>query len=125
VRKIDKELDLSFLYEETKQYYSQEGKPSIDPVVMFKLYILGYFFGIPSERQLFREIQVNRAYRWYLGYDLDQQIPNHSIMTKSRYRFSLEVFERLFKRIIPLCKEKGLISGEYHFIDSTLVGEDY
>ena len=58
VRKISKELDLSFLYEQTKQYYSHEGKPSIDPVLLLKLYILGHFFGIPSERQLFREIQV-------------------------------------------------------------------
>ena len=124
VRKITKELDLSFIYKETRQYYSHEGKPSIDPVVLFKLYILGYFFGIPSERQLFREIQVNLAYRWYLGYDLDEQIPDHSIMTKSRYRFPLEAFERLFKHIIHLCKEKGLISGDYHFIDSTLVKAD-
>lgn len=121
VRKISKELDLSFLYEETREYYSHEGKPSIDPVVLFKMYVLGYFFGIPSERQLFRELQVNLAYRWYVGYDLDEQIPDHSIMTKSRYRFPLEVFERVFKRIVQLCKEKGLVSGDYYFFDSTLV----
>ncbi len=121
VRKIAQELDLSFLYEETRQYYSHEGKPSVDPIVLFKLYILGYFFGIPSERRLFRETQVNLAYRWYLGYDLDEEIPHHSIMTKSRYRFPLEIFERVFKRIIYQCKKKGLISGDYYFIDSSLV----
>ena len=96
VRKISKELDLSFLYEQTREYYSHEGKPSIDPVVLFKLNILGYFFGIPSERQLFSELQVNLAYRWYLGYDLDEQLPDHSIMTKSHYLFALEVFKRSF-----------------------------
>jgi transposase len=124
VRRICEVLDLSFLYKETREYYSHEGKPSIDPVVLFKLYILGYFFGISSERRLFREVQVNLAYRWYLGYDLDEEIPDHSVMTKSRYRFPVEVFERLFKRIIHLCKEKGLISGDYHFVDSSIVQAD-
>jgi len=121
VRKVEKALDLRFLYKETREYYSHEGKPSIDPVVLFKLHLLGYFFGIPSERRLLREVQVNLAYRWYLGYDIDEEIPHHSIMTKSRYRFPVEVFERLFKRIIHLCKDKGLISGDYYFIDSSLV----
>lgn len=121
IRKLDQALDLNFLYEETKIYYSHEGKPSIDPVVLFKIYVLGYFFGIFSERQLFRDIQVNLAYRWYIGYDLDEDIPHHSIMTKSRYRFPRGVFERLFKHIIHLCKEKGLISGDYYFIDSSIV----
>jgi len=100
VRRIQEVLDLRFLYKDTREYYSHEGKPSIDPVVLFKLYVLGYFFGIPSERRLFREVQVNLAYRWYLGYDLDEPIPDHSIMTKSRYRFPPAVFERLFKHMI-------------------------
>jgi transposase len=121
VRRIQAVLDLHFLYKDTRGYYSHEGKPSIDPVVLFKLYLLGYFFGIPSERRLFREIQVNLAYRWYLGYDLDEPIPDHSIMTKSRYRFPTTVFERLFKQIIRLCKEKELISGDYYFVDSSIV----
>jgi transposase len=124
VRRIREVLDLSFLYRETRRYYSHEGKPSIDPVVLFKLYLIGYFFGIPSERRLFREVQVNLAYRWYLGYDLDEEIPDHSVMTKSRHRFPVEVFEQLFKRIIRLCKDKGLISGDYHFVDSSVVRAD-
>ena len=124
VRRISEVLDLSFLYRETCQYYSHEGKPSIDPIVLFKLYLIGYFFGVSSERKLFREVQVNLAYRWYLGYDLDEEIPDHSIMTKSRYRFPVEVFERLFKQIIQLCKKKDLISGDYHFIDSSIVQAD-
>ena len=124
VRRIQEVLDLRFLYKDTREYYSHEGKPSIDPVVLFKLYVLGYFFGIPSERRLFREVQVNLAYRWYLGYDLDEPIPDHSIMTKSRYRFPPAVFERLFKHMIRLCKEKGLISGDYYFMDSSVVRAD-
>lgn len=100
VRRIKDVLDLRFLYRETREFYSIEGKPSIDPIVLFKLYLLGYLFGIPSERRLFREVQVNLAYRWYLGYDLDEPIPDHSIMSKSRQRFSEEVFERLFKHVV-------------------------
>jgi transposase len=124
VRKISEELDLRYLYKETREYYSHEGKPSIDPVVLFKFYVICYFFGIRTERQLFREVQVNLAYRWYLGYDLDEQIPHHSIMTKSRYRFPVEVFDRFFKRIVYLCKKKELISGDYYFMDSSLVRAD-
>lgn len=124
VRKIKDVLDLRFLYGETREYYSTEGKPSIDPVVLFKLYLLGYLFGIPSERRLFREVQVNLAYRWYLGYDLDEPVPDHSIMTKSRHRFSSAVFERVFKHIVRLCREKGLISGDYYFLDSSIVRAD-
>jgi transposase len=124
VRRIKAALDLNYLYKETRQYYSHEGKPSIDPVVLFKLHLLGYFFGISSERQLFREVQVNLAYRWYLGYDLDEEIAHHSIMTKSRYRFPVEVFERLFKRIVRQCRSRGLISGDYYFMDSSLVRAD-
>jgi transposase len=121
IRKLDKVLDLTFIYEETKNFYSHEGKPSIDPVVLFKLHILNYFFGIESERKLFREIQVNLAYRWYIGYDLDEKIPDHSVMTKARYRFSEIFFERLFKKILEKCKESGLISGKYLFMDSSLI----
>ena len=71
VRRLSEVLDLGFLYEETRRFYSHEGKPSGDPVVLFKLYIIGYFFGISSERKLCQEVRVNLAYRWYLGYDLD------------------------------------------------------
>lgn len=124
VRVIKDVVDLGFLYGETRQYYSHEGKPSIDPVVLFKLYLLGYLFGIPSERRLFREVQVNLAYRWFVGYDLDDPIPDHSIMSKSRHRFPVAVFERLFKHIIRLCKEKGLISGDYYFVESSMVRAD-
>jgi len=84
IRKIHDVLDLSSLYTATKPYYAHDGKPSIDPIVLFKLYIIRYFFGIPSERRILKEVQVNLAYRWYLGYDLDEALPDHSILTKAR-----------------------------------------
>jgi hypothetical protein len=92
--------------------------------VLFKLHILTYFFGIGSERKLFKELQVNVAYRWYIGYDLDENIPDHSTMTKSRYRFPEKTFEKLFKTILGKCKKIGLISGKYLFMDSSLIKAD-
>lgn len=124
IRRIDQVLNLKFLYAATKPYYAHDGKPSVDPIVLFKLYLLGYFFGIPSERRILQEVQVNLAYRWYLGYDLDEHVPDHSVLTKARYRFPEEVFERFFKHIVLLCRRVGLIDGKYHFIDSTVVKAD-
>ena len=69
---------------------------------------------------LFREVQVNLAYRWYLGCNIDEELSDHSIMTKSRYRFKRKVFSGLSEKIINLYKEEGLISSNYHFMDSTI-----
>lgn len=83
IRRIDQVLNFEFLYAATKPYYAHDGKPSVDPIVLFKLYLLGYFFGIPSERRILQEVHVNLAYRWYLGYDLDEYVPDHSVLTKA------------------------------------------
>jgi transposase len=124
VRRLAEVLDLEYLREMTKCYYARDGKPSVDPVVLFKLYLLGYLFGIASERRLMKEIQVNLAYRWYIGFDLDEALPDHSILTKARYRFPEKVFELVFKSVVRQCQERGLISGKYHFIDSSIVKAD-
>ena len=124
VRRIAKVLDLKFLYGETRSFYSNEGRPSIDPVVLFKLYIIAYFFGIASERRLMKEVQVNLAYRWYLGYDLEETIPDHSVLTKARRRFPESVFALLFTRVIAQCRTQGLITGDMHFVDSSLIHAD-
>jgi transposase len=126
VRRLKEILDLRFLYKDTREFYSHEGKPSIDPFVLFKLYLLGYFFGISSERRLFREIQVNLAYRWYLGYDLDEPILDHSIITKSRNRFPSEVFERLFKQIVRLCKDsfRAKLRTEQEYLEELQAGDE-
>jgi transposase len=121
IRRIRSALDLKYLYTATRPYYAHDGKPSIDPVVVFKIYLLGYLFGIPSERRLMREIAVNMAYRWYLGYDLDEDLPDHSVLTKARLRFPEKVFEEFFKNVVRLCRDSGLISGSRHFIDSSII----
>jgi transposase len=121
LRQISVAIDFSFIYPLARPYYSYTGQPSVDPVVLFKTLFVGYLYGITSERRLMREIQVNMAYRWFLGYDLDETIPDHSVLTKARARFGMDVFEHFFKHSIELCQEVGLLSEGPVYVDTTLV----
>jgi transposase len=121
LRRFDSAISLGFLYEQTRPYYSHTGQSSVDPVVLFKMMLLGYLYGISSERRLAAEIEVNLAFRWYLGYDLDEATPNHSVLSKARSRFPEEVFGSLFQRVIELCLQAGLVKGEAVHLDSTLI----
>ena len=100
LREIARAIDFSFIYPLARPYYSYTGQPSVDPVVIFKTLLIGYLYGITSERRLMKEIQLNLAYRWFLGYDLDEAIPHHSVLSKARARFGPEVFEAFFQRSI-------------------------
>jgi transposase len=121
VRRLAELLDFSWVRQATALYYSHTGRPSIDPLVVAKLLLLGYLYNIDSERQLMRDVQVNLAYRWYLGYDLDEAIPDHSILSKARRRFGLAFFEQLFAYILDCCQGAGLVEGENVLMDSTVV----
>jgi len=121
LRQISKAIDFSFIYPLARSYYSQTGQPSVDPIILFKTLLVGYLYGITSERRLMREIQVNMAYRWFLGYDLDETIPDHSVLSKARARFGMEVFEHFFKHSIELCQKVGLLSEGPVYVDTTLV----
>ena len=121
LREISQAIDFSFIYPLARPYYSHTGQPSVDPIVLFKTLLVGYLYGITSERRLMRGIQVNTAYRWFLGYDLDETIPDHSVLTKARARFGMEVFERFFKHSIELCQGAGLLSEGPVYVDTTLV----
>lgn len=121
VRRLAAVLDFSWVRSATAKYYSHTGKPSIDPLVIAKLLLLGYLFDIQSERQLMRDLQVNLAYRWYLGYDLEESIPDHSVLSKARQRLGLAFFEQLFDYILQCCREAGLVKGENVLLDSTVV----
>ncbi len=87
LRRIAERVDFSFVRPLCRSYYSHTGQPSVDPVVIFKMLLLGYLYGVTSERRLMAETQVNLAYRWFLGYDLDEAIPDHSVLSKARRRF--------------------------------------
>jgi transposase len=96
LRLIANAIDFSFIYEVARPHYSYTGQTSIDPVVLFKTLLIGYLYGVTSERRLMEEIQDNLAYRWFLGYDLDEQVPDHSVLSKARVRFGPDVFESFF-----------------------------
>jgi len=124
LKRLEKLISFDFVRDITKSYYSHTGKPSIDPVVLVKMLLVGYLFDIRSERKLIEEITLNLAYRWYIGYDLDEEIPNHSIFSKARTRFGKKLFVDVFERILIRCIELGLVSKKGMLIDSTIVRAD-
>jgi len=120
-RQIDKFLDLRFVYKECEKLYGKTGKPSIDPVVFFKLELYGYFENIISDRELIRRANDSLAARYFLGYDIDEKLPWHSTISRTRALISKETFENIFSKILGLCYQSGLIEGKHQSIDSTLV----
>jgi transposase len=123
-RHLETKLDLSFVREWARELYAERGRPSIDPVVFFKLQLVMFFEGIRSERQLIETASLNLAHRWYLGYALDEELPDHSSLTRIRQRLGIEVFERFFERIVDLCQEAGLVWGRDLYFDATRVRAD-
>jgi transposase len=121
LRLIANAVDFSFIQPLCRPFYSHTGRPSIDPVVLFKMLLIGYLYGITSERRLARELSLNLAYRWFLGYDFDQPTPDHSVLSKARARFGPEVFETFFRRTIDLCRDAGLLDEGPVYVDSTLI----
>lgn len=121
VKELDRVIDLSFVRPLVRKYYSHTGQPSVDPVVLFKMMIMGYLYGITSERRLAEECSLNMAFMWYLGYDLDEPTPNHSVISRARTRYGKEVFEKFFQEILYMCVKAGLVKGEKLFADSTLI----
>ncbi len=120
-RHLERTLDLSFVYEFVKETYAGGGRPSIDPVVFFKLQLVMFFEGIRSERQLMRHAADRLSVRWYLGYDLNEALPDHSSLTRIRERYGLDMFRRFFDAIVEQCQQEKLVWGKELYIDSTQV----
>jgi transposase len=120
-RHLENKLDLSFVREWVTDLYAERGRPSIDPVVFFKLPLVMFFEGIRSERQLIATAALNLAHRWYLGYALDEDLPDHSSLTRIRQRLGIDIFQRFFERIVDLCQEAGLVWGRELYFDATKV----
>ncbi len=121
LRRIAERVDFSFVRPLCRPYYSHTGQPSVDPVVIFKMLLIGYLYGIDSERRLAAEVSLHLGYRWFLGYDFDAATPDHSVLSKARARFGPKVFERFFQRSIELCREAGLMEEGPVYVDSTLI----
>ena len=115
-------IDLSFIKSKTKSCYaSKMGRPSLDPVVFFKIVIVGYLENICSDRALERMINNRLDLRFFIGYDLDEKVPDHSTICKTRQRIPTEVFEDVFNHILLLCVKEGLVDGEFQSIDSAYI----
>ncbi len=122
LRKVDKAVDFSFIRDRVKHLYSEDnGRPALDPVVLFKLLLVGYLYGVRSERQLMREVEVNVAYRWFLGLKLRGKVPDASTLSQNRRRRFSEstIYQEIFDEIVLLAVNKGLASGTVLYTDST------
>lgn len=122
LRKLDAILDFSFIYEKVRNLYCENnGRPSIAPVVIIKYLILGFLFGIESEGRIEQEIQVNMAYRWFLGLDIDDRVPDHSTISQLRRRKfkDTNLIQELFAQVLKQCVQAGLVDGKLLLTDST------
>src|SRR5689334_16714408 len=108
-RHLERTLDLSFVRKFVQETYATMGRPSIDPVVFFKLQLIMFFEDIRSERLLMRVVADRLSVRWYLGYDLNEPLPDHSTLSKIRLRYGLEVFRRFFEAIVEQCQHAKLV----------------
>jgi transposase len=119
-------LDLSWVHAELAPYYPKIGRPSIDPVLMIRMLIIGYVFGIRSERLLCREVKVNMAYRWFCGLSIEDTIPDHSAFSRARNeRFrDNDIFRRVFERVVEACIGAGFVGGEGFAVDASLIAAD-
>src|SRR5262245_12732938 len=126
VRDIAGVLDLSWVHAELAPYYPKIGRPSIDPVLMIRMLIVGYVFVIRSERLLCREVTVNLAYRWFCGLSIEDTIPDHSAFSRARNeRFrDGDIFRRVFERVVEACMAAGLVGGEGFAVDASLIVAD-
>lgn len=125
LKQVDRVLDLTWLREEVADCYcSDNGRPSIDPEAALRLMLAGFFAGIVHDRKLMREAQVNLAMRWFAGYRLHEQLPDHSSLTRIRQRWGEERFKRIFQRTIAACRKAGLVAGETVHVDATLIRAD-
>src|SRR5215208_3433058 len=120
-RHLEDKLDLSFVRDWTRELYARRGRPSIDPVIFFKLQLVMFFEGIRSERKLIETANLHLAHRWYLGYALDELLPDHSSLTRIRQRLGIDTFQRFFEKIADLCQEAGLVWGRELYFDATKV----
>src|SRR5438874_3621613 len=120
-RYLDAKVDLGFVRDWVTDEYAGTGRPSIDPVVFFKLQLVLFFEGLRSERQLMRVVADRLSLRWYLGYDFAEPLPDHSSLTRIRDRYGRRVFLRFFERVVELCQQAGLVWGKELIFDATKV----
>src|SRR5215210_3718748 len=120
-RRLQAKLDLSFVRELVEDRYAVSGRPSVDPEVFFRLQLVMFYEGIRSERELMRIVSDRLSLRWYVGYDLFEDLPDHSSLTRIGDRFGLSAFRGFLERIVQMCVEGGLVWGKELYFDATKV----
>lgn len=124
LRRLNRVLELDFVRQEVAGCYGRNGQVSVDPVIIMKMMLLLFWDDVSSERELVRVIPLRIDYLWFLGYGLEDEVPNHSVLSKARKRWGRDVFERLFSRTVQQCLDAGLIDGSKLHVDSSLVRAD-
>ena len=124
LRKIAETIDFDFIYGEVKETYGVNGNVSVPPPVILKMMLLLILYNVRSERELMMTIPERMDWMWFLRYDLDDEIPNHSVLSKARARWGVEAFRRFFERIVGQCVEAGLVDGSKLFVDASLIQAD-
>src|SRR5207249_5061611 len=124
LRRVEAAIDFGFVREEVAHCNGDNGNVSIDPMVILKMMFLLFFDDVASERELMKVIAERLDYLWFLGYGLDDEIPNHSVLSKARARWGKAVFESLFVRTVSQCVEAGLVDGGKLHVDSSLIEAD-
>lgn len=120
-RRLKGELDLNFLYQSTKKYYGCEGQQSIDPVVFFKLILVGYLENLNSDRKIINHASMRLDILFFIGYDIDEELPWHSTLSRTRNLIGEDVFKLLFKQVLSLCVKKGMVGGKRQAIDNAYI----
>jgi len=123
LRLIEKHISFEFVRERLRDSYSETGRPSIDPELLLRILLIGYLYGITSERKLVEELRMHLAWRWFTGLGFDQEIPHHSTFSKNRHgRFQeSKLFEQLFEQIVRQCVNVGLVQGKHLSVDGSFV----
>lgn len=121
LRRIAEVVDFAFIYDEVADKYGRKGNVSVPPPVILKLMLLLVFYNVRSERELMDTLPERLDWLWFLGYDLEDDVPNHSVLSKARKRWGPEVFQGFFERVVRQCVEAGLVDGSKVFVDSSLV----
>ena len=120
-RILKKHLDLKFLYSATAQYYGTQGQESIDPAVFFKLILVGYLENLNSDRKIIAHAKMRLDIIYFIGYDIDEELPWHSTLSRTRQLYGEEVFRKLFRQVLKLCIDQGMVSGRRQAVDSALI----
>ena len=124
LRKVTKYIDFDFIYKEVKDNYGGNGNVSVPPPVLLKMMLLLILYNVRSERELMSTIPLRLDWLWFLGYDLDDEVPNHSVLSKARTRWGVDAFKTFFERIVWQCVQAGLVDGSKLFMDSSMVQAD-